>query len=111
MDTDDNPIFVDPLLSDYIIAADGYFSPGSGAAEKCRYFKAVELLEALPPQKLSDFADMLDEIVFYLETSGVYGENGIDEIRTDFITRFAGVLYGSDDEPEPWVELEESGIF
>jgi hypothetical protein len=92
MTTINNDIRVDPLLSDYIMAADEYFSPGSGAAEKRRYFEAVELLEKLLPEKLAEFGECLDLMVSTLEEDGIYGEDGIGEVRDDFGSRFGSVI-------------------
>jgi hypothetical protein len=74
-------------LANYIIAADEYLEPGSGRLEDQRHSAMVGGLERLPPETLLIYGEQLGGMVAWEESLGIYGDDGIGDVRNDFYAR------------------------
>ncbi len=79
---------VEPPLTEFIIATEGYLEPSSGLAEEQRYCQAVDALSRLGTDKLAEYERWLDDTIKLEEDYGIFGENGLSDVRTRFRLEF-----------------------
>jgi hypothetical protein len=79
---------VDPPLTKYMIAADGYLSAGPGGPEERLLLEAVGELENNHGDMLEFYAERLNSLAAWAEGLDIECGLWIGQIRTDFKSRF-----------------------
>ena len=82
-----NPPDPDHLFMEFVAAASEFLEEDSGAAEQIRYTVVVDKLEELEPTTLLRYGEMLNVYVAMAERGGVYGNDGISAVRSDYFSR------------------------